>query len=70
MKNKKIIRTSQHGFTKKSCLIIMIKFYYETTGLANEGRAMGIVCLDFSKVFDIVPHKILFKYALDGQTVR
>lgn len=71
MKNKKIIRTSQHGFTKKkSRLIIMINFYYETNGLAHEGRAMGIVFLDFSKVFDIVPHKILFKYVLDGQTVR
>ncbi|KAK4818869.1 hypothetical protein QYF61_021074 [Mycteria americana] len=75
MNNKKAIRSSQHGFTKgKSCLISLITFYDETTGLVDEGRAVDIVYLDFCKAFDTVSHKILIKkllkYGLDEQTVR
>ena len=72
MKDKKVIGSSQHGFTKgKSCLISMITFYDETTGLVDEGRAVDIVYLDFHKAFDTVSHKILkeklMKYWLDEQ---
>jgi len=48
-KDKEIIKTSQHSFSKgRSCLINMINFYTEVTGLVDEGRAVNIVCLDFS----------------------
>lgn len=41
MKNKKVIGSSQHGFTKeKSFLTSLITFYDELTGLINEGRAV------------------------------
>lgn len=44
MKNKKVIRRSQHGFTKgKSQLINFINFYNEITGLVDEGKAVDIV---------------------------
>ncbi|GAB0209103.1 mitochondrial enolase superfamily member 1 [Grus japonensis] len=60
MKDKKIIRNSQHEFTTgKLCLTNFINFYDEMTGLVDEGRAVDIVYLDFSKAFDTVSHKIL-----------
>ncbi|KAM9591200.1 putative nicotine oxidoreductase isoform 2-T3 [Morphnus guianensis] len=75
MKDKKITRSSQPGFTKgKSCLTNLITFYDEMPGLVDEGRAVDIVYLDFRKAFDPVSHKILIEkllmYGLDEQTVR
>ena len=44
MKDKKVIGSSQHGFTRrKSCLISPITFYGEMTGLVDEGRAVDII---------------------------
>ena len=75
MKDKKVIRNSQHGFTKgNACLTNLITFDDKMTGLVDEGRAMDIVCLDFHKAFDTVSLKILIDklliYGPDGQTVR
>ncbi|KAK4830628.1 hypothetical protein QYF61_012453 [Mycteria americana] len=57
-----------------SCLTNLTTSYNEITGLIDEGRAMDIVYLDFSKAFNTVFHKIcieeLMKYGLDEQTVR
>ncbi|KAJ7412657.1 rna-directed dna polymerase from mobile element jockey-like [Pitangus sulphuratus] len=61
MKDKEIIRISQHGFTKgKSCLTNLMNFSDEMTGLVDEGRAVDIDYLDWSKAFDTVLHKILY----------
>jgi len=75
MEKKKVIRSSQHGFTKgKSCLTNLIAFYDGITGWVDEGRAMDVVYLDFSKVLDTVSHKILLgklrKCGLDEWIVR
>jgi len=60
VKEKKIIRSSEHGFTKgKSCLTNLIVFYDGMTGWVDEGRAVCVVHLDFSKVLDTVSHNIL-----------
>jgi len=72
---KKVIRSSQHGFTKgKSCLTNLIAFYNGMTGWVDEERAVGIVYLNFSKAFDTVSHNILIsklrKYGLDEWSVR
>jgi len=37
----------------------MIAFYDGMTGCVDEGRAMYVVCLDFSKAFDIAYHNVL-----------
>jgi len=46
--------------------------YDETTGLVDEGRAVDIVHLDFSKAFQTVSHKFLIEKLmtsrLDEQT--
>ncbi|PKU44044.1 rna-directed dna polymerase from mobile element jockey- hypothetical protein [Limosa lapponica baueri] len=74
-KHKTIIRKSQHGFSNcKSHLTNLITFCDEMTSLADEGRAVDIVYLDFSDAFSTVCHKILrdklLKYGLDEQPGR
>jgi len=60
VEEKKVIRSSQHGFTKgKSCLTNLIAFYDDMTGWVDEGGAVDVVCLDFSKAFDMVSRNIL-----------
>ena len=54
------IRPSQHGFMKgRSCLTNLISFYDWVTSLVDEGKAVDVVYLDFSKAFDTVSHRLL-----------
>jgi len=60
VEEKKVIRCSQHEFTKgKSRLTNLIAFYDGMTAWVDEGRAVDVVCLDFSKVFDTVSYNFL-----------
>jgi len=75
VEEKKVIRSSQHGFTKaKSCLTNLIAFYDGMTGWVDEGRAVDVVYLDLSKAFVTVSHEVLTgklrKCGLDEWTVR
>jgi len=75
VEEKKVIRSSQHGFTKgKSCLANLIAFYDGMTGWVDEGRAVDVVYLDFSKAFVTASHNILLgklrKYGLNEWSVR
>ncbi|KAK4816318.1 hypothetical protein QYF61_015002 [Mycteria americana] len=62
------IKPSQHGFRKgRSCLTNLISFYDKVTHLMDEGQAVDVVYLDFSKAFDMVSHSIfLEKLAAHG----
>jgi len=56
VEEKMVIRSSQHGFTKgKSCLTNLIAFCDDMTGSVDEGRAVNVVCLDFSKALTLSP---------------
>ncbi|GAB0205958.1 mitochondrial enolase superfamily member 1 [Grus japonensis] len=72
---EKVIGSGQHGFTKgKSRLTNLIAFYDGMTSWVDEGRAVDVVYLDFSKAFDTVSHNILVsklrKCGLDEWSVR
>jgi len=58
----------------RSCLTNLICFYDQVTRLVNEGKAVGVIYLDFSKAFDTVPHSVLLEkvaaHGLDGCTLR
>ena len=69
------VRPSQYGFMNgRSCLTNLISFYDKVTRLVDEGQAVNVVYLDFSKVFDTVLHNILVEklaaHGLDGRTLR
>ena len=59
-----MIRDSQHGFVSgRSCLTNLIEFFEHVTKCVDDGSAVDVVYMDFSKAFDKVPHGRLIKKA-------
>ena len=55
-----LIRSSQHGFTAgRSCLTNLLEYMEELTSLVEMGHSVDMFYLDFSKSFDLVPHRRL-----------
>ncbi|KAK4830877.1 hypothetical protein QYF61_013806 [Mycteria americana] len=71
VQDNQAIRPSQHGFRKgRSCLTNLISFYDKVTLLVDEGKAVDVVYLDFSKAFDMHSPRELAAHGLDGCTLR
>lgn len=74
MRNKKLVGSSQHGFTEGiSCLIYPIAF----SGVADtvdKGRALDVLYLNASKIFDTVSHSLFItkfvRYGIHRWKVR
>jgi len=55
------IRPRQHGFMKgRSCLTNLTSFYDQVTCLVDEGKAVDVIYVDFSKAFDTDSVILLF----------
>ena len=70
-----LIFDSQHGFRKgRSCLTNLLDFIENVTKYLDEGEAVDLVYLDFSKAFDKVPFARLFKklnaHGISGQILN
>jgi len=57
LEKHRLIGDSQHGFMRgRSGLTSLIEFFEDVTKHIEEGRAVDVVYMDFSKAFDKVPH--------------
>ena len=64
----KLIKPSQHGFVKhRSCQTNLLEFMEIVTEAVDQGDAVDLVYLDFSKAFDKVSHqKLILKLKSHG----
>ena len=68
--SNRLIKDSQHGFMPgRSCTTNLITFLEKATLAKDNGKAMDVVYLDFSKAFDKVPHRRLLK-KMEGKNIN
>jgi len=74
VQNNQGIGPSQHGFVKGRCCLTNLILCDQVTRLVDEGKAVDVICLDFSKAFDTISHSILKEklavHGLAGSTLH
>lgn len=61
---------NQHGFTREKLCLTNVTSYNKLSSLMDEGKALNVALLEFSRASDTVFHKILtLKLLTQGQTV-
>ena len=66
----KLIRSSQHGFVNaRSTQTNLLEYMEKLTKLVDEGHSVDVIYCDFSKGFDVVPHRRLLAKC-DGLGIR
>ena len=60
-----MINNFKHGFCNKCSLL---DFYNDVLNIYVETKAVDIIYLDFQKVFDEVPHKVIKKIIITRHT--
>ena len=73
VKEKEVIGNSQHGISREySCLPNLTGFCVKMTSFVDQGRAVDVIYLDFSKAFNSVSYNVLVAklghYSVDGWT--
>jgi hypothetical protein len=62
LERNRLIRSTQHGFMRgRSCATNLLEFFEKVTSELDKGEAIDVICLDFAKAFDTVPHERLKK---------
>jgi hypothetical protein len=62
-----LINKTQHGFQNgKSTDTILLKFYDYVSQEVDDNKIVDVVYFDFSKAFDVVPHKKLIRRLNEG----
>ena len=74
LEENNLLSDNQHGFRKKrSCESQLILFVDELAKNMSDGKQTDVAVLDFSKFFDVVPHKRLLHkfdfYGIQGSTL-
>ena len=72
LEDNEILSPSQHGFRRnKSCLTNLLEYWNQVTEALDRGHPVDIVFFDFSKAFDLVPHRrLILKLSSVGIIVR
>ena len=70
LNNNQLVSSHQHGFVhRRLCQTNLLEAWEEWTKILDEGNGLDVVYLDYSKVFDSVPHKRLLKNWMDTSLV-
>jgi hypothetical protein len=69
-----LIMDSQHGFRRnRSCLTNLLQFYNKLIEQYDDHGVVDVIYLDFSKAFDVIPHKKLMvklkAHGIDGEVL-